>query len=347
METSSEPTSAQRLNFTRIKFCGRRDELQVLQNAFDRISAPQDPQACSVLLEGESGTGKSTLVRAFRELVLSKTTRTNELDEPCFCRGKFEEGRAAAEPFAAVAQAINSMMKQLLVDEFTLEEWRDRFIEELSRSDSAIVKDFIPALRNVLPDYDSDSEEEDDDSFASGSSRNRSNRSNSQRYQDTQITASTSATSEANPGFSQLSKEWGFERLRFALRSLIRTVSKFIPLVVFLDDLQWSGEDSLMLIQTLASDQSLDRRLLFVGAFRPVDASHPLSRHLLSSLDDKSTLLSIVIHLPNLDESEISDMLASFLLVEDEGQIRSLVSAILCYQKISIFMHCRNRWSHE
>ncbi len=51
------------------------------------------------------------------------------------------------------------------------------------------------------------------------------------------------------------------------------------PLTVFLDDLQWADQASLLLLETLVNDQELGH-FLFVGAYRDneVDAGHPLAR---------------------------------------------------------------------
>lgn len=123
-----------RLDFHRVKFCGRLDELDVLKKAYEKTSATTNSVAFSVFLRGESGSGKSSLIRAFRENLIHKG------DDNClFCRGKFEEGRAAAEPFCAVLQACNNMMRQLLDNNAAHDLWRNRFRSELSKQDAMVV----------------------------------------------------------------------------------------------------------------------------------------------------------------------------------------------------------------
>jgi predicted ATPase len=311
-----------RLNFSRAKFCGRQCELALLQHEFARISNEHDdPEASTIFLAGDSGCGKSSLIRAFRETVKPNNFNSGSC---CFCRGKFEEGQAAVEPFAAVFQAINSMMTQLLVNEMALETWKDRFELELSATDAYIAKNLIPKLQRLLPDYDSDSE--DDYSYASCSdprgSSGRSGKSGSLRYD----IHSGNSSVETSLGFNQNEKEWAFERLRFSLRSLIRAVSKYVPLVLFLDDLQWAGEDSLMLIKTLIGDETPNRRLLFIGAFRPVDSTHPLSTSLLRC--QGLTPIWTMIHLNNLNEADLIELLASCFQIQNGEHVRSLVGVV-------------------
>jgi predicted ATPase len=61
--------------------------------------------------------------------------------------------------------------------------------------------------------------------------------------------------------------QWGFERLRLALKGLIRTICKRFPIVLVLEDLQWADTESLTLLRTLVTDKQ-DKQFLFVGTTR-------------------------------------------------------------------------------
>jgi predicted ATPase len=101
------------LDFNGIKLCGRQEELSQLENAFQRVTsnaslgergvAPEGRQV--VLIEGASGSGKSALVEAFREVVVDQ----NQI----FCWGKFEENRAVTEPFSAFAECMGNLFDAL------------------------------------------------------------------------------------------------------------------------------------------------------------------------------------------------------------------------------------------
>jgi AAA ATPase domain len=64
----SIPMATECLDFrsSKVPVCGRDHELGVLRSAYDRIAGIQCPPiAASVLIRGESGSGKSALMRAF------------------------------------------------------------------------------------------------------------------------------------------------------------------------------------------------------------------------------------------------------------------------------------------
>lgn len=289
------------LNVRRAKFCGRSAEISKLQGAFEHVSlVVETPVAHSVFLKGESGSGKSALVRAFQKALMKNKERC------IFCRGKFEEGGAAAEPFGAVLQACNSMVLKLL--EGNVESWRERFDKELSNQDVTILRNIIPSIQDLLV--------QDEEKHNAHS-----------EISDTALTT--------DPFHSET--EWSFNKLRYALRSLIRTVSQFIPLILFMDDLQWAGEDSLLLIQTLLCDKMPGRRMMLIGAYRPVNDDHPLALRILSEPWSKAnTNVSaqtrspsiIAIELGNLCELETSEVLANVLGLQNTQGIRTLSTVV-------------------
>lgn len=292
-------------NYTRAKFCGRRDELTVLQKAFDEIHY----RPLSLFLEGEPGCGKSTLIFAFSKLILNNRVC-------CFCRGKFEQGRSASAPFAAILQALSELMSQILEHEGT-DTWRDRFEQELSDIDARTIQHLMPEIK-LFETSGSD----DSSSFSLadlGFSGRSSSRAGASRY-DTNISNERSVSN-----YNRTEDTWRFDRLRFAIRSVIRVVSKHMPVVLFLDDLQWAGEDSLVMIHTILSDMTRDRHLLFIGTFRSVTQAHPLRQLLLSKVD--SMMGGSIIQLQNLSELDVSELLTSYFSVHDED-VRSLVKVV-------------------
>jgi AAA ATPase domain len=135
-----------------IPLCGRENELNVLRVAYAKTTRPENPTATAVFIRGESGTGKSALIREFRN-ILTAQRYTDDQQPPCiFCRGKFEEGGAIAQPFGSVLQACSSLMQQLLggATEISLNVWRSRFEAALSTQDSTILQNLIPSVRHLL-----------------------------------------------------------------------------------------------------------------------------------------------------------------------------------------------------
>lgn len=76
-------------------------------------------------------------------------------------------------------------------------------------------------------------------------------------------------------------------------------------MVLAVDDLQWAGQESLILIETLLADRAAGQ-LLFIGAFRPVDPLHPL-------IPLKKGYPGEEIVLGNLSSTDISQMICQLL----------------------------------
>ncbi|WP_373372298.1 AAA family ATPase [Sorangium atrum] len=80
------------------------------------------------------------------------------------------------------------------------------------------------------------------------------------------------------PGLDPMETE---NRFHLSLQAFVRAVAARRPLVLFLDDLQWTDAASLRVLRALVMDAE-SRRVLLLGAFRPRDVGpdHPLARAL-------------------------------------------------------------------
>jgi predicted ATPase len=329
-----------------IPLCGREDELNVLRDAYAKTTRLENPTATAVFIRGESGTGKSALIREFRNILKAYRYSNDQQQLPCiFCRAKFEEGGAVAQPFGSVLQACSSLMQQLLggATEISLDVWRNRFEAAFSTQDSTILQNMIPSVRRLLQrgsqaavvpeDAPDDSSVRDNSSSAKvGDS---SVKGGAARRRRTKVTEFVPTREIMDPSDT----EFSFDRLRFALRSLLRTVSQFTPLVLFLDDLQWAGEDSLVLVQTLIYDRVPDRRLLLIGAYRPVADNHPFTVRVLREPQNHRLIVRtktgqvkqpswIDLHLEGLDISATRELIASVLKVVGNRDVGTLTSYV-------------------
>jgi len=97
------------------------------------------------------------------------------------------------------------------------------------------------------------------------------------------------------------------------------------PLVVFLDDLQWSDAPTISLLEAFLADRSVDS-LLFIGAFRKAEVgpSHPL-RRLLTSLERSAG--SVTIDLAPLGRGAVDQLVADALAMPAE-QVKALAAAL-------------------
>ena len=178
-----------------------------------------------VLLGGAPGIGKSSLLQALQPALLR--------ERGLYLNGKHDELQRHV-PFSAVAQAISSVVAQLLKEpEDILQLWVRRLRAALGTIGQAIVE-LVPDLELLV-----------------GKQR---------------------VLPELGPREAE-------NRLLAAVQGLMRALSSKQPVVLFLDDLQWSDSSTLRVLQLLTETPQPGSQLLIVGAFRSadVDAAHPLN----------------------------------------------------------------------
>ncbi|MCK4498688.1 tetratricopeptide repeat protein, partial [Candidatus Bathyarchaeota archaeon] len=114
-----------------------------------------------------------------------------------------------------------------------------------------------------------------------------------------------------------LSPEHSRDRLFEAVSQFITNISKESPLLVILDDLQWTDQSSLLLLHYLARGVSKDS-LLLLGAYRHtyIEKGHPLSP-VLTELNRERLLQSV--SLKRLPYDDVSEMIKR-ILGQDEVQ---------------------------
>jgi len=112
-----------------------------------------------------------------------------------------------------------------------------------------------------------------------------------------------------------LSPEHSRDRLFEAVSQFITNISKEAPLLVILDDLQWTDDSSLLLLHYLARGVYKEP-LLLLGAYRDtdVDERHPLSP-VLTELNRERLLQSV--SLKRMSSDDVSEMIKQILEQED------------------------------
>ncbi|NOU93814.1 AAA family ATPase [Paenibacillus sp. LMG 31456] len=101
------------------------------------------------------------------------------------------------------------------------------------------------------------------------------------------------------------------------------------PLIIFIDDLQWSDNSSLQLIQDLAA-LSYSPYLLFIGAYREkeITDAHPL-RWTIDKLDRMPNIHVTHLHLRLLNINEIKQMLQDSLQPNSKQGLEELASLVM------------------
>jgi tetratricopeptide (TPR) repeat protein len=119
----------------------------------------------------------------------------------------------------------------------------------------------------------------------------------------------------AIPQSFPISPEQEQNRLFEAVSQFITNISREAPLLLVLDDLQWTDPSSLLLLHYLARGVQ-KTPLLLLGAYRStdIDAKHPLSP-VLTELNREGLPESI--HLKRMSLSDVSEMIKGILGQED------------------------------
>jgi hypothetical protein len=248
---------------------GRERESAALGGAYARAA---QGQVQLVLLTGEPGAGKSSLVDQLRPAI----AETNGYLAP----GKFDPYRDRA--YAGWVAALGSFAQQLLLEsDARLTRWRSELGEGLGNIARALVE-LVPDLQFVLGD---------------------------------------------TPPVPKLGPRETQARLSLALQRFAAVCATAQhPLVLFLDDLQWSDDGSRVLLEELLSSVEA-KALLLIGAYRSaeVHAQHPLAG-LIARLAQRGVALERI-DLGPLSLEATGEMLAD-ALERPPGVVRALARVI-------------------
>ncbi|MCT7972049.1 PAS domain S-box protein [Laspinema olomoucense] len=115
------------------------------------------------------------------------------------------------------------------------------------------------------------------------------------------------------PPVGDLGGQEAQNRLHWVVQNFLKALcDREHPLVIFLDDLQWSDLASLTLLEAILSDRDL-QFLLVIGAYRDneVDGAHPLMMTKAHLETEFPNLITIA--LDNLTSSDVADLIAATL----------------------------------
>jgi len=119
------------------------------------------------IIGGSSGTGKSTLIKQFREELHEKSQLPGNPRMPFFIEGKFDE-LVGADPFSAIVQACTCFAEDLKQsDTEELERIRSCIQKQLG-AEAGLLTTVVPLLKVVI--------DCEDESFMKGSKQNAMNR---------------------------------------------------------------------------------------------------------------------------------------------------------------------------
>ncbi|MBF1990116.1 ATP-binding protein [Fischerella thermalis] len=228
---------------------------------------------------------------------IGKTTLVQELYKPVthqngyFITGKYEQLQRNI-PYFALIQAFRELIRQLLSEsEEQIIDWREKLLAALG-DNAQVVVDVIPDLELLI---------------------------------GKQPEAIALPPAEAQNRFYLALEKF----IRVFTQPFTIDIEPIHPLVIFLNDLQWTDSASLQLIQRWITIMN-DQQLLVIGAYRDteVDASHPLARSLQEIQQAKGTVHHIA--LSPLGLADVNCLLQDTLHC---GSEKSLPLAELTLQK--------------
>jgi len=324
------------------KLYGREKELEILKNGYDKVKG-KGAKAQVILVGGKSGVGKSHLVKHL-EVMMEEERKTDE-QLGYFVSGKFEQ-YGNSKSFPALADALASLCTKIMMEDKAssplspennnnnnvkkshLLALQERTLRAL-RKEWTLLADVIPNLATLLGKGE---KEEDGTNHESVFSL------------DLPISRDSMSSASVTDFVDQASHQGNkVIRLKILFRILMRSLaSPNHPIVLFLDDLQFSDDASLDLIESLVLDTALEN-ILFVLGYRDDEiekyarAKKFLENLTPNSSNDKTRNKSftfLAIH--NLSVDAIRDLLADVMDLrkrrdddDEEDEVLPLANVIL------------------
>ena len=212
-----------------------------------------------VLVAGHSGSGKTALVEdalhAHQRRGGQPTSRNGNpqrRSKRICLRGKFDL-RQHQRPYAGFVSALENLSDELEgLGQAAGDVVREGIVEAVGE-DRTLLTQLVPALRDILGGSAAADEENDNDN---------------------------DSISAADSDAVEVSME-AKNRLLFLFKRFMASIGGGgVPLVLFLDDLQFADADSLGLLESMVTDHDTGGSILLVGTYRDneVDEGHPLAQ---------------------------------------------------------------------
>jgi len=290
-------TGATSLNFARNPCYGREKEIEEIMRAFNRTADTNISATGSaisnrirevVLISGDSGVGKSCLVQNVSCRFVGGGA--------CFVSGKFD-AMLQPKPLSAIVSSVDKYCAILANDDERMPKVRKAVSSVITSEGRVVLRGLMPNIVELLDPMEG-----------------RGN--------------SSGTFTPPAPPVAHANGAEALRRLIFMIRALFRvTCSRSHPVVIFLDDLQWADETSLLLMNALITDTTIEG-LLFIGSYRDneVTADHPL-RIRISDLDRMGFAKITSLHLDNLDVRTVESLLSDTLCLTPL-MVRHLAQAV-------------------
>ncbi|CAB9519757.1 Transcriptional regulator [Seminavis robusta] len=322
------------LRHDKVGYYGRQKQEQLLQESVERLCFnlnPKDPCGTTsagtpgptpkcelVLVGGTSGTGKTAL---------AKQVETKLPKGACFIMGKCDLN-ASDEPYSAISDACETLCEHLLnksaPDQGQLaSKAREMLLDQLGLQVMGHLWGLIPSLYKLVAETHTQANPNDSDYDDKDKEMPHS------VIQEVKFENETLSSGESSMGATAKRQQ-----MNYAFRVLIRVFSScYRPLVICIDDLQWSDSATLELIELLLTDVE-HNRLLIIGCYRSehVQDDDQLSQAIQKFQGLKPTVQVSEIELQNLSVQDCASILVDLLSMQgDEDKIEEL--AAVCHKR--------------
>jgi predicted ATPase len=314
-----------RLDFSTLKAKGRDEDVQRLHEIYRRVTSsssfssssslswrpettaatPSASTTAVAMIQGMSGTGKSTLVKKFLQEVVggvaqrgATTTTTTAAaaaevsPKPYIFSGKCDE-LSGGDPFSAIVEAVSGFATMLLLqqdndndDDDELKRIQKAVHASLGTSELQALLTMIPTLRHVLISTTNTNTKKKKKKYNHNHNTHTKKAIPVDANKDAMMmvveesdhhppeqsqsppTPSPSRPITLRSSSGYYSKENAWNRLKYSFQLFTRAIStREHPVILFLDDLQWCDAASLELLEALWTDQELNCFML-VGTYR-------------------------------------------------------------------------------
>lgn len=289
---------------------GRSNEVNILKTCFQRMMKTNSNNNVSFRSKLEvssfytSETHKELVfirgVSGTGKSTLSRCIRSevDASENGLFVEGKFDL-MTSNEPYSGVANAFGTICRHLQASKKESIAAVGRMISNELQDEVHTLLPLIPELKGIL---------------------------------DTHSTPRRQAARNHGKG----GLEYGQDRWKYAFRLLSRALNAaYSPLVLVLDDLQWSDVSSLQVIDYLISDLQNPNKLMIIGCYRSEEVmDHGILLSSIQSLElrqGKYAYNMTEIELDSCQVDHVNEMIMSMMSIDDKEETQEL--AEICYRR--------------
>ena len=278
----------------------------------EKEAEPKKTKRALVFIAGEAGTGKTSLAMSLKHDV--------QKQGGALVAGKFDH-YLRDKPYSGIIDAMDELCTHLnelkTADASRFEKIKSQIVAEFQLDGASGNGDLknseFQLLANMVPGFET--------LFAEGD-----------------VSPYLSTYEQPHSKVESLEKK--NQQFKYIFKKFFRLIcSELPPIVIVLDDLQWSDAQSLELLHVLATDRE-NSNLMIIGLYRPDDAleeenrGHGLMKTIQefkSNNDRYDSLLVQEMTLNNLNVDQSNEIIMALLQIDDADRTRSL--AEVCHKR--------------